>query len=107
MTPAIREQLESARAGKPAKVRPRDLIGADGKLDPAGLEILAAGIEAVGEPGRAQVLQLLVDAARRADPLFAIGGNLIRDARVVDLLTGPALLRRDPVRTDALDALLA
>jgi hypothetical protein len=103
----IRDQLESARAGRAFAGRLEDLIGPDHGLAPAAVDVFDESLRAPAEPGRAKMAELLIDAARRADPLYAQGGNLIRDERAVDLLAGPCLLRRDGARVDCLDALLA
>ncbi|MFN2548101.1 MAG: hypothetical protein ABR567_11760 [Myxococcales bacterium] len=103
MAADVQRRLEPVAAGARFEGKLTDLLGPDGRLDHAALDTLTAAIVV----RRRNALEVLVDAARRADSLYAIGGNLIRDPRVVDVLTGTALERRDAVRGDGLDALLA
>ncbi len=51
---------------------------------------------------REQIVRLLVDLGRRADPLFSEGAAVLRDPQIIAALTGPALSTDDVARDTAL-----
>ncbi len=71
-------------------------------LIPLEIETLAAAL--LKEPARVreQIVRLLVDLGRRADPLFSRGAAILRDPHVVTALAGPALYVNDAARDNAL-----
>ncbi|MCP4550268.1 MAG: hypothetical protein GY835_27730 [bacterium] len=78
----------------------------DGGPDAAVLQELGRALTREEEHVREQTCHLLADLGRRVDPLYALGGDLIRDRSVVALLTGEALSRQTSTRDIAIGYLL-
>jgi hypothetical protein len=77
----------------------------NGSLMPQEIDALAAALPKESAHVREQIVRLLVDLGRRADPLFAQGAAILREPRVMAALTGPALAVNDSARDAALSLL--
>ncbi|HEY3841510.1 MAG TPA: hypothetical protein VGL72_33300, partial [Bryobacteraceae bacterium] len=47
---------------------------------------------------REEIVRLLADLGKRADPLYPLGGQLIRDPNIITLLANEGLIREDGAR---------
>ena len=84
---------------------PASAFFATGALAEQELEPLAAALRTESDRIREQIVFLLADVGRRADPLFAEGGQIIRHPRVISILVADGLARPDSGRDAALDTL--
>jgi hypothetical protein len=77
----------------------------NGQPDLEALEILGKELAAAGPSVRENIVALLVDLGRQADPLTSRGADVIRHRRILELLAGPGLAKPDLGREAAMDAL--
>lgn len=101
-----RDAIERLLGGEPYGGEWRALLGADGRPDPAALDLLEQALrEAEGEP-REEVARALLAAVERSDPMWQEGGILVRDPRVVATLVTAGGLKLDGAKELCYDALL-
>ena len=73
--------------------------------DPDALQALGKELGAAGSHMRERIVRLLVDLGRATDPLTPRGADVIRNRRILELLSGPGLAQPDAGREAAMDAL--
>lgn len=76
-----------------------------GSLKAQEVDALAAALPKQSAYVREQIVRLLVDLGRRADPLFSRGAAILRDPVIIAALTGPALSADDAAREAALSGI--
>ncbi|MFN7997630.1 MAG: hypothetical protein U0Q18_28690 [Bryobacteraceae bacterium] len=86
-------------------VPPASSLIVDGRLDEAAVQALGQRLAAGDSTTREKIVEVLIDAGRRTDPLTPKGADTIGNAQIVSLLAGPALAVPDAGRAAALDAL--
>ncbi|HEY5996708.1 MAG TPA: hypothetical protein VIU29_06780, partial [Candidatus Deferrimicrobiaceae bacterium] len=74
----------------------------EGKLLVEELEPFGPALRRESGPVREQIVRLLADAGKRADPLHEAGGQLIRRPEIVRILVEDGLFREDLGREAAL-----
>lgn len=100
----VEEQLERFRAREEFDGSVNTFI-VDGKPDDKALQILTEALRNEDEMVRLQVGKLLVAIGHQTDPLFAEGGRLLRDSKIVAALVECGLSRQDAVRNYCLETL--
>ena len=76
-----------------------------GSLSTPELNVLISALPKESSRVREQIVRLLVDLGRRADPLFGEGAAILREPAIIAALTGPALVSDDAARDNALTLL--
>jgi len=69
------------------------------------LEPFGPALRRESGPVREQIVRLLADAGKRADPMYPIGGQMIRQKRIVSMLVEDGLTHEDLGREAALGAM--
>ena len=77
----------------------------NGQPDEAALQILGKELAVANPNVRENIVRLLVDMARRTDPLTPKGADVVRHPQILTLLAGPGLSKPDLGREAAMEAL--
>ena len=93
----IQEQIGKFRAGEEFR-GDSSIYLVNGRPDVAVLGELRSALRRENEPVREQICHLLADMGKRADPLYAKGGELIRDRSVISILIEEGLSRQTSAR---------
>ncbi|MCU0577733.1 MAG: hypothetical protein MUD15_13075 [Desulfobacterota bacterium] len=77
----------------------------NGRPDGTALEVLGRGLADSDAQAREKIVDLLVQIGLETDPLTPEGAEVLRDRRIIAILSGPGLAKADLGREAALDAL--
>jgi hypothetical protein len=104
MSESAEQYIAAFKRGEDYKSPPTGVV-LNGRPDEAAVARLTKEL-AVAEPQvREQIVHLLVDLARRTDPLTPKGADVVRHPSIVAALAGPGLAKSDVGRNGAMDAL--
>lgn len=93
----VQEQIIKFRAGEEFSGDAQGYL-VNGRPDAAVLAELRSALNREEEPVREQICRLLAGIGKSADPLFAKGGNIIRDRSVIGILAAEGLSRETSAR---------
>ncbi len=105
MSPA-EAAIERFRKGERYQPPPQEFLSS-GHIVEEALEPFGPALRSEPSPVREEIVRLLTDLGKRADPLYAQGGQLIRESYIITLLVNEGLLRVDGARAEAMAALQA
>jgi hypothetical protein len=96
--------IERFRKGERYSPPPSNFLSS-GKIVEDELEPFGPALRQESSTVREEIVHLLADLGKRADPLYPRGGQLIRDPKIISLLVDEALLKNDLGRQASLTAL--
>lgn len=103
MSPA-ETAIERFRKGQRYQPPPNDFLSSGQILEPA-LEPFGPALRRESGPVREEIVRLLADLGKRADPLYLSGGQLIRSSHILSLLVNEGLSKDDQASEASLTAL--
>src|SRR5579871_1765119 len=89
MSPA-EAAIERFRKGERYQPPPKDFL-ASGHIVEEALEPFGPALRSEPSPVREEIVRLLADLGKRADPLYPKGGQLIRDPYIISVLVNEGL----------------
>ena len=98
------EYIAQFRTGERYQPPPSAFLSS-GRIVSEDLEPFAPALSHESGPVREQIVRLLADLGKRADPLYEMGGQLIRNRRIIEMLIDGGLRKDDLGREAALTAL--
>ena len=104
MSTSAQDYVAAFKRGE-AFVPPSKGVFVNGQPDEAALRILAKELPANDPRVRENIIRLLIDMGRSADPLTPKGADVLRHPRILEILAGPGLAKPDLGREAALEAL--
>lgn len=104
MLQAAEAAVAQFRNGGQYQPPPRAFIKED-KLLVEELEPFGPALRREPGPVREQIVRLLADAGKRSDPMYTVGGQMIRQPRIIAMLAGDGIAHADLGREAALGAM--
>jgi len=104
MSTSAQDYIDAFRRGEDF-APPAKNVFANGQPDESAVKLLGEALAKESPNVRENIVKLLVDMARQADPLTAKGADVVRHRRIVEVLAGPGLAQADLGRDAAMEAL--
>lgn len=104
MSHAAEAAIEQFRKGVRYQPPPTAFLK-EGKLQAEELEPFGPALRREAGPVREQIVRLLADAGKRSDPMYPVGGQMIRQPRIIKMLVEDGLVQGDLGREAALGAM--